>query len=151
MIIKIRCTDAVGMALMHMFHALELIGIDYKPEDFQFSSADDSSERTGGGGARTQYWANLPTLPDGTFDMAAVSATVQQNLRDLKAHTVNGIIYQDIVDKTISGDRPITERALREARMMKSGSSQRAVQELFNMGLISRGPIVNTAAEPEGK
>lgn len=140
MVIKIRCTDTVGKAIIGLVAAIELIGADYKPEDLQFEVLDDDSVREGGGGPRTQYWAKLPKLPDGKFDMAAVDDTVKQNLRSLGAHTVNGIIYNDIVQVTLNGEKA-TEPALRKARMMKGGSSQRAVQQLFHMGMIDRGPI----------
>ena len=163
MIIKIRCSEAVGRVILRMFAAIEAVGEgqdfracstaierfntaladvagNFRPEDLQFETSDDSSERTRGGGPRTKYWANLPTLPDGAFDMAAVDETVRRNLTDLKAHTVNGIIYQDIVAGTLAG-AIVTEPRLARERMMKRGSSQRAVQVLFQMGLIDRSPI----------
>ena len=141
MLLKIKCTDAVGQALIRMFALIEVVATDYKPEDLQFEVCEDKLEREGKSGPRTQYWAKLPILPDGKFDMASVDVTVKKNLTDLGAATVNGIIYSDIVKKTIDREHPITEPALATARMMKRGSSQRAVQVLYNMGLIDRGPI----------
>src|SRR3990167_791541 len=135
-VMKIRCTEAVSRAILSLFSAIETIAQGYKPEDLIFEVAPEG--KTGGG--RGGYWAKLPTLADGTFDMAEVSRTVEENLRSVGAHTVNGIIYQDIVDVTLNGEKA-TEPVLRKNRMMAAGSSQRAVQQLFHSGLIDRGPI----------
>lgn len=137
MFIKVRCTEAVGNAIIRLFAAMELIAADYKPEDLQFEIGD---ERASGGGPRTQYWAKLPRLDTGLFDMAAVDVTVRENLQSLGEHTINGIVYNDIVNGTIDG-AVMTEPGIRAARMMKAGSSQRAVQQLFHAGLIDRGHI----------
>lgn len=137
MLIKVRCTEAVGNAIIRLFAAMELIAADYKPEDLQFEIGD---ERASGGGPRTQYWAKLPKLPTGLFDMDAVTEMLRVNLRDLGATTVNGIIYQDIVEGTIEG-RTMTEPGIRAARMFKAGSSQRSIQQLYHNGLIDRAPI----------
>lgn len=139
-VLKLRASEAVIGVVLRLFAAIELIAPDYKPGDLQFEMLPDSGDRATGTGARTCYWANLPTLPDGNFDMDAVSATVKENLRSLGAHTLNGIVYQDIVDATLKGERA-TEPAIRNARMMKPGSSQGAVQKLFAMRLIDRGPV----------
>ena len=136
--ITIKCTEAIASAVMKMLTALDAVAADYRPENLQFEVAEATERRSSS--ARTHYWAKLPKLPDGTFDMAAVDETVQKNLEALGAHTVNGIIYGDIVAKTIRGDIA-TERGLREERMMKAGSSQRAMVQLYAWGLIDRGPI----------
>lgn len=145
MLIKIRCTETIGNAILRLIAAIETVATDYKPEDLQFEAGDDPALREGGG-ARTQYWAKLPKLTNGTFDMKAIPDIVKKNLKDLGEHTVNGIIYNDIVDLTLKGEQA-TEPALRAARMMKAGSSQRAVQQLFWNGLIDRGPIVHPSGE----
>ena len=139
MILKIRCADNVGQALLLILTA------GYTPGELTFETIDDSHERTGGGGPRTQYWAKLPKLSDGAFDMAAVAVTVRTNLEALGTHTVNGIVYQDITDKTLRGEIA-TEPGIRAERMMKAGSSQRAVQQLYHNGFIDRGPIQDSAS-----
>lgn len=137
MIVKIRCSDSIGKAVLMMLTAMAQTA---REGELSFEQLNDSAERTVGGGPRTHYWAKLPKQADGTFDMATVDETVRRNLEELKAHTVNGIIYSDIVQKTLAGELA-TEPQLAAARMMKRGSSQRAVQVLYNMGLIDRGPI----------
>ena len=141
MVLKIRCTDAIGNLIIRFFGLLETVAGDYKPEDLVFEMMDDSQDRLKGGGARTKYWAKLPTLPDGAFDLERCAVIVKENLYSLGATTVNGIIYNDIVDLTLKGEEPITEPALRASRMWKAGSSQRAVQQLYHNGLIDRGRI----------
>ena len=140
MVIKIRCTDAIGGLILRFFALMGTVASDFKPEDLQFETMHDSQDRLTGGGARTKYWAKLPTNDDGTFDLERTKAIVKENLHSLGATTVNGIIYQDIVDLTLKGEIA-TEPKLRAQRMMKAGSSQRAVQQLFHNGLIDRGAI----------
>src|SRR3990167_11446518 len=137
--LKIRCSEHIGNAIMRLIASIEAIAPE-RLEDFHLEMGDDTPDRTGGGGPRTHYWAKLPRLGDGTFDQASIPDVVKENLLSLGATTVNGIIYQDIVDHTLRGDIA-TEPKLRAERMMKAGSSQRAVQQLFHNGLIDRGPI----------
>ena len=139
MVIKIRCSDAIGKLVMGFFALLETVAGDYKAEDLEFEVGDDPVERAGGG-ARIKYWAKLPLLSDGAFDMDAVDKTVKENLHSLGPATVKGIVYNDIVQLTLKGEI-VTEPKLRAARQMKAGTSQREVGQLVRMGLIEKGPI----------
>lgn len=134
MIIKINTTEDLGKMIIHHFAMIQAIALDFKPEDLQWKIVD-TEPLPRASAARTHYVAKLPQLPDGTFDMAAVDATVKENLLSVGAHTLNGIVYRDVVNATLKGEI-LTEPAIRAARMMKPGSSQGAVQKLKAMGLI---------------
>ena len=146
--IKIRCSDAVGLVIMRMFSAIEAIAQDYKPEDFTFEVGDTPQPRKGSM-ARMQYWAKLPRHADGTFDMAKVEPMVKKNLEELGAHTLSGIVYDDIVKITLAGSK-VTEPALRAARVLKGGTSQRIVGTLIRSGLLEKEEIP-VAAPEEGQ
>lgn len=152
MVIKIRCSDTVGSLIIKFFSLLLTLTGDEHPEDLQFETLDDTSDRLRSGGARMKYWAKLPTkVEDGkeVFDLALVAEVIKANLHSLGATTVNGIIYSDIAELTLQGEDPITERRLRDARMMKAGSSQRAIVQLNAMGLIDKGPIEHSTGQAD--
>ena len=152
MIIKVRANDTIGNAILRMLVAM---GTTAPEGALSFEQLNEAQERTGGGGPRTHYWAKFPILPDGvahsssdrvgppdprTIDRVAASDVVRRNLLDLGAHTVNGMIYNDVAAKTLAGEIA-TEPQLARDRIMKRGSSQRAIQVLYQMGLIDRGRI----------
>lgn len=139
MILHINTTEEIGKLFLVMIGMIETIANDYKPEDLQFKILDEEPLPRAAQ-ARTHYWAKLPLGDDGTFDMAKVETTVRTNLESVGAHTLNGIVYQDIVSATLKGEKE-TEPAIRTRRMMKPGSSQGAVQKLYKMGLIDRAEI----------
>lgn len=143
MILKINTTEEIGRAFLQLIACIEVVATGYSPEQLQVTVlSEDPLPKTVA--ARTHYWAKLPRLGDGTFNMATVDTTVRQNLESLGAHTLNGIVYGDIVKATLAGEKA-TEPAIRTARMMKPGSSQGAVQKLFAMGLIERESISREA------
>ena len=148
MVIKINTTEEIGKIFLAVIGMIEVIAEGYRPENLQFKILDeDPAPRAMA--ARTQYKALLPTAADGTFDMAKVEETVRVNLESVGAHTLNGIVYQDIVAATLEG-RMETEPAIRARRMMKPGSSQGAVQKLRKMGFIESEEIKFGAASGEG-
>ena len=135
MILKLNTSEEIGRAFLQLIACIEAVATGYSPEQLQVTIlSEDPLPKTVA--ARTHYTANLPKLQDGTFDMTAVESTVRQNLESVGAHTLNGIVYQDVVTATLSGEMA-TEGAIRTKRLMKPGSSQGAIQKLKAMGFIS--------------
>ena len=138
MIIKIVCTEPIGLAVLKNLDAMQVIAGDaLKAEDLSVEVNLKPREH----GPRVQYRALLPT---GTVDH--VRGAIERNIEDFGSHTVKGIVYRDLATATLD-DCGLTEKAITSSHAFASKSVQRALVELRGDGFAISLPLIRDVAE----